>query len=226
MLQWLALAAVIILFLLLLYWLLIITEGVFLGRRIVVWLYDLTASRYDSIKEFDVEDERFGVSRPLLQALAGRSNPLLLDVATGTGRVPFALLREASFTGRVIGLEPSGPMLSHAAVKLRPLRDTIELVQQTAVPLPFAANTFDAVTCLEALEFMPSDHAALQEMVRVLRPGGFLMTSRRTGWQAKTFLGRYRSPANFEALLTNLGLTQVQTHLWEVDYDRVTGWKI
>ncbi len=46
------------------YWLLVITEGVFLGRRMVVWLYDLTARRYDSIKEFDLSDDKHFIARP------------------------------------------------------------------------------------------------------------------------------------------------------------------
>lgn len=212
-----------------LYWLLIATEGVFLGQRIVVWLYDLTAARYDGIKQFDLVEERSIIGRPLMQTLAAQPKPLVLDVATGTGRVPCLLLQDPAFRGRVIGLDASAKMLALAAGKVAALgahsAGRAELVRQHAFPLPFADDTFDAVTCLEALEFLPSDETAVAEMVRVLRPGGFLMTSRRRGWEGKMFLGRYRPPEAFEQILTAAGLVDVRLSLWQVSYDMVTGRK-
>lgn len=225
MVEWILVVVGVVLVGLVLYWLVVVTEGVYLGRRVVVWLYDVTAGKYDGIKEFDEADERFGVARPLLAAVAGVRRPLVLDVATGTGRVPVALLREGVFRGRVIGVDASGRMLAEAMGKLRPMGEEVLLVQGLAGGLPFGDGVFDAVTCLEALEFFPSDEEGLREMVRVLRPGGFLMVSRRTGWQGRMFLGRYRSKADFEGLLASLGVVKVETQLWEVDYDRVIGRK-
>ena len=210
----------------LLYWLLVTTEGVFLGRRMVVWLYDFTAHKYDSIKEFDDDAERFFVIRPLRHHLRRIPNPLILDVATGTGRVPHYLLDEATFNGRIIGLDPARKMIELAADKLHDYHNRAMLVQQTAVPLPFANNTFDAVTCLESLEFFPSDVAALQEMVRVLKPGGLLFVTRRQGRDARLFLNRYRSWEQFEAYLTQLGLTEINSQPWQFDYDQVFGKKL
>ncbi len=208
-----------------LYWLLVITEGVYLGRRVVVWMYDLTAHKYDGIKEFDDDAERFFVARPLLHHLLHIPAPLVLDVATGTGRLPHYLLDAPNFHGRVVGLDPSSRMLALAAAKLAPFRYRATLVQQTAVPLPFPGDCFDAVVCLESLEFFPSDIAALMEMVRVLRPGGILMVTRRRGWEAKAFLGRYRSQIQFEKILASLGLVEVNSQPWQVDYDQIFGRK-
>jgi ubiquinone/menaquinone biosynthesis C-methylase UbiE len=222
---WLWIAIGLILLSGLLYWLLVTTEGVFLGRRMVVWLYDITAHKYDSIKEFDDDAERFFVIRPLRHHLRYISNPLVLDVATGTGRVPHYLLDEATFNGRIIGLDPARKMIELAADKLRGYRSRAMLVQQTAVPLPFANNTFDAVTCLESLEFFPSDEAALQEMVRVLKPGGLLFVTRRQGRDARLFLNRYRSWEQFEAYLTQLGLAEINSQPWQFDYEQVFGKK-
>ena len=78
----------------LLHWLLIRTEGVFLGRRMVVWLYDLAAGRYDAIKQFDPDTESAFVTWPLRRRLKAWPAPLVLDVATGTGRLPYFLLQE------------------------------------------------------------------------------------------------------------------------------------
>jgi ubiquinone/menaquinone biosynthesis C-methylase UbiE len=210
---------------LLLYWLLITTEGVYLGRRVVVWLYDITAHKYDGIKEFEPDAEQFFLIRPLLVRLRRVSNPLVLDVATGTGRLPHFLLEAPTFNGRVVGLDASGKMLGLAREKLRPFGHRASLVQQVADQLPFAADQFDLVTCLEALEFFPSDTAALQEMIRVLKPGGSLLVTRRKGREAKLFVGRYRTVAQFEAVLNQMGLEEVHTNPWQLDYDQVFGHK-
>ena len=211
------------------YWLVIITEGVYLGRRVVIWLYDLTAGGYDQVKEFDLEFEQDSIVRPLLTSLSGRPEPLVLDVATGTGRVPLLLINEAEFDGRVTGLDASSKMLAQGAEKVASLplekRRRIMLIRQSAGKLPFRDNSFDAVSCLEALEFFPSDRLALQEMVRILRPGGMLMTTRRQGWESRFFLNRYRSKETLAELLRELGLTHIEYYPWQVNYDMVTALK-
>ncbi len=92
--------------------LLIITEGVYLGRRAVVWMYDLTARKYDGIKQYDVYAEELFVVRPLLHHLRAIPAPRILDVATGTGRLPWFVLQQPTFQGRVTGLDASANMLA------------------------------------------------------------------------------------------------------------------
>ena len=46
-------------------------------------------------------------------------------------------------------------MLTYARAKLRVFRHRAGLVQQTASDLPFNDGIFDAVSCLESLEFFP-----------------------------------------------------------------------
>jgi ubiquinone/menaquinone biosynthesis C-methylase UbiE len=214
---------------LVMYWLFVITEGVYLGRKMVVWLYDITAKKYDGIKQFDADHEQLTIVRPLLNSLAGETSYWVLDVATGTGRVPALLLASPKFTGRIVGLDPAGKMLALASAKLNRLtggqNQRMALVQQVAGALPFPEDTFNAVTCLEALEFFPSDVNAIREMVRVLKPGGFLMTTRRRGYEARLFIGRHRSFEEFELLLGDLGLIEVNNYHWQVNYDLVTARK-
>ena len=203
------------------HWLLIRTEGVFLGRRVVVWLYDLAAGRYDTIKQFDPDTESAFVTWPLRRRLKGWAAPLVLDVATGTGRLPYFLLQEPDFNGRVIGLDASAGMLAQAQTKLAPFGDRAALVRQSALDLPFGEATFAAVTCLEALEFLPDTPGALREMVRVLQPGGVLLVTRRQGVDASYFLGHTYDRDAFEELLSSLGLVDVRSQPWQVDYELV-----
>ena len=76
------------------WWLLIASEGVYLGRRVVIWLYDVYAGRYDDIKQYRRDIEHQFLAQPILDEFAPRTDPLVLDVATGTGRLPLALRQD------------------------------------------------------------------------------------------------------------------------------------
>ena len=210
------------------YWLIILTEGVFLGRWLVIWLYDITAYRYDKIKEYEMEDEEVLVVEPVLAGTRTVA-PRLLDVATGTGRVPYFLLADGRFKGEIVAVDASQKMLDHAKNRIEQLphdqQAHITLQKYPATSLAFPDESFDIVTSLEALEFFPNDRAALQEMVRVLRGGGFLMVTRRREWEGWTFLWRYRSRERMKRLVESCGVSRVQVLNWQSNYDLVVGYK-
>jgi SAM-dependent methyltransferase len=216
---WLALGlAGLVALLVVAYWQLIIAEGTYLGPRVVAWTYDLVASRYDAIKQFDNRNERWFVASPLLGELATVEQPLILDVATGTGRLPLALLRER-FRGTILALDLSSRMLRQARRKLQAYGEQVSLIRQDASHLPFDDDTFDAVACLEALEFMPDPLATLAEMVRVLAPGGVLYLTNRVGWEARLLPGRAMARPEFEEVLTGNCLLDIRVRPWQADYD-------
>ena len=204
------------------WWLLIESEGVYLGRRVVVWLYDVYADRYDDIKHFRQEYDHMYLAQPILDRIAPQRAPLVLDVATGTGRMPLAYLRHAHFQGRVVGADLSRKMLGKAAAKLGN-EPRVTLLWTPAERLPFAADTFDVVTCLEALEFMARPEAALAECVRVLRPGGLLLVTNRIN--TRLMPGKTKSDEAMQTQLESLGMESVEPEYWQVDYNRVWGIK-
>lgn len=218
--NWIIAVAIILAAFALVYWLFITTEGLYLGRRTVVWLYDVTASRYEGIKEYTVEDEEILVVEPVLAHLQG-DNPLIVDVATGTGRVPRFLLNDTRFDGRVIGVDASRGMLRRAQELLQSHNDRVLLVRGLAEALPLPTAICPVLTCLEALEFIADEDAALREMLRVLQPGGTLLITRRRDREARLFFGRYRTPHQFEAYLIRHGLEYPVTHPWQSNYDLV-----
>ena len=100
----------------------------------------------------------------------GRTIPVrILDLATGSGDLARAL-GKASPESVVVGADFCLPMLEIARRKRMPL-----LVQADGLRLPFRDGMFDALTVAFGLRNMASWNAALQEMARVLRPGGVLL---------------------------------------------------
>ena len=209
----------------LVWWLIIETEGVYLGKRVVIALYDLYASRYDRIKQFDEEADLTLISQPIMAGIHPVTNPLILDVATGTGRLPLIMARNGGFDGRVIGLDASRRMLNVARRKVAAERfgAYITLMRHDAQKLPFADDSFDVVTCLEALEFLPDARAALREMGRVLRPAGLLLTTIRidTRWMPN----RTWSEARMRRELESLDMRNIHIAIWQEDYSQVWAWK-
>ncbi len=209
-----------------LWYLLIKTEGVYLGRRMVIWLYDLYAGRYDRIKQYDPLTEDLFLAQPILQRLDTRA-PLVLDVATGTGRLPLALLEQPGFQGQIVALDLSRRMLAQAAAKLVPFGERVRLMHHPAEALPFPDATFDLVTCLEALEFMMDARAVLRELIRVTRPGGLLVLTNRQGLDARLMPGHTFSHPEFIRLLQDeLCLCDVELLPWQLDYSIVYARKL
>ncbi len=205
----------------LLYYLLIVTEGTYLGVGVVIWLYDRVARRYDHIKNLNYVHESRFIGLPLSEALADVDAPKVLDVATGTGRTPLALLREPDFQGTLVGVDRSELMLERARAALPECDGRVTYLRGDAEALGFADSVFDAVVCLEALEFMPHAARAVREMSRVLKPGGQMLLSNRVGADARFYPGRLCKRGRLEQFLREIGLENVVMQRWQVHYDLV-----
>jgi ubiquinone/menaquinone biosynthesis C-methylase UbiE len=194
-------------------------EAVHLSPRIQHWLYDRWAAKYDQDKKETQQNDRGMLALPLISRLGPNQPALLLDLATGTARLPVILLQEPDFAGTIIGLDIARAMLVRASAKLAPYQDRVTLIQYTDLPLPFPDNSFDVVSCLEALELMPNMQPPLAELARVLRPGGLLLTSHGNealGWGDKVV-----SAEKFTALLLAAGFEQIEILPWWEKFDLV-----
>jgi SAM-dependent methyltransferase len=157
------------------------------------------------------------LARPLLENLSDVPEPFILDFATGTGRLSYALLNRPEFHGQIVAIDLSQGMLEQAAAKLN--RARVDLLRHASMPLPFPDAAFDAVCCLEVLELLPDAQAALREMSRLLRSGGVLLTSRGTEESGRK--AKVKSEAEMTSMLQANGFEQIRINRWWKLFDRV-----
>jgi ubiquinone/menaquinone biosynthesis C-methylase UbiE len=109
--------------------------------------------------------------RIALEMLSIATGDVVLDVACGPGNFTRDFARAAG-DGLVVGIDASAPMLEVA------VRDTqspnVAYIRGDARALPFRDAGFDAVCCFAALYLIEDPMRAVEEIVRVLAPGGRL----------------------------------------------------
>jgi demethylmenaquinone methyltransferase / 2-methoxy-6-polyprenyl-1,4-benzoquinol methylase len=140
-------------------------------RRYVRTLFDTIESSYDTF----THRFSFGMDarwkRVLVNHMLGALPPelLVLDLATGTGDLAGAI-RAQRPTATVIGADLSLGMLQRA--RSHPIANT----QCDMLLLPYPTSTFDCVIAGYGFRNAPDTRQALEESLRVLKPGGYLGT--------------------------------------------------
>ena len=200
-----------------LYWLIVVGEATYLGRYAVRFIYQRGAGIYDAARgKVTAGDERDLL--PHLRAmLEGLAAPRVLDVATGTGRVPLLLTSQPWFGGEVCGVDIAPAMLAQAQAKVAAagLGGRVTLHEGDASALPWPDSTFDLVTSLEALEFFPRPRRALAEMARVLRPGGALVVSKYPDVWARALPLKGLTRRGMARALAHLGIGAIEFRDWQ-----------
>lgn len=137
-------------------------------------MFNGIAKRYDlmnSLMSFGLDRSwrKFTVQRSELKA-GGKA----LDCCCGTAMLSMELANVAGAQGSVTGLDFSENMLAvgRENIKQSPYYKHITLVQGNAMDLPFEDNSFDCVTVGWGLRNVPDIRQTLSEMLRVVKPGG------------------------------------------------------
>jgi demethylmenaquinone methyltransferase/2-methoxy-6-polyprenyl-1,4-benzoquinol methylase len=127
-----------------------------------------------------------------------------IDLCCGTCDWTISMAK-ASGTGEMVGLDFSQNMLDYGAVKIREggLDKQIKLVQGNAMKLPYEDNTFDYATIGFALRNVPDLVKVIEEMQRVVKPGGWVVSLELSKPTWQPFKGIYYF--YFQTILPLLG---------------------
>jgi len=117
----------------------------------------------------------------LARVLPGES---VLDVGCGTGNAALAAARAGA---EVTGVDPAARLVEVAGERAQELGLEAAFVVGDTQALAFADDTFDAVVSVFAVIFAPDGRRAVEELVRVTRPGGRIVIS---CWYGSRALGQ------------------------------------
>jgi demethylmenaquinone methyltransferase/2-methoxy-6-polyprenyl-1,4-benzoquinol methylase len=138
-------------------------------------LFDILAPVYDTL--------HVGSARTFrnIEKLAEFApSDVVLDVGGGAGRIARFLVGKVA---RMIVLDPSEGMVRQCRK-----RKGLECVVGSAEKLPFDENSIDKIILVDAFHHIPDQRVAIQEMRRVLKPGGKIMFEE---FNPETFGGRF-----------------------------------
>jgi demethylmenaquinone methyltransferase/2-methoxy-6-polyprenyl-1,4-benzoquinol methylase len=143
--------------------------------RAVRSMFAAVAPRYDFLNHFlslgrDIAWRR-ATARALRERL-DRPGSLAVDVCCGTGDLALALAEYSA--GKVIGADFCHPMLVRAREKVGGARQTIYFLEADTLALPFRDDSLDVVSVAFGFRNLADYARGLQEMRRVLKPGGLV----------------------------------------------------
>ena len=179
---------------------------------------------YDLLAEVAFVGRRRASFQALVAAAGVQPGQRVLDVGCGTGYLARLLARATGPTGLVIGIDPSPEMIAYAGSHRHAGRaGSCQFQVGAAEALALPADHVDVVTCSLVLHHLPSDLrvAALQEMRRVLRPGGTLLVAEAQrprcglGWRLLARLHGFdrmaRRVPDLAALVAQAGFDHIRT---------------
>jgi len=178
------------------------------------------------------------IHRWSLRYVSAKSYSAVLDVGCGGG----GALREMAslFPGaKLFGIDYSQDMVLLAKKVNRGLIEAgrIEIAHGSVSSLPYSDNTFDLITAFEAYYFWPELDHDLQELKRVLRPGGTLLLANEV-YENEKFRERNRKwaswvnmrihyPKDYREFLMTAGYREIEVHeVIEKNWIAATGKKL
>ncbi len=147
-------------------------------QSLVGGVFARVASRYDVMNDLMSAGTHRAWKSSFVNALAPVAGMKVLDCAGGTGDIAFRVLRAAPGT-TVTVCDISREMLDVGRKRARDAgvsEDVLRFVEGNAENLPFGDESFDAYTISFGMRNVPRPDVAVDEALRILKPGGrFLM---------------------------------------------------
>jgi ubiquinone/menaquinone biosynthesis C-methylase UbiE len=167
-----------------------------------------------------------------LEQLQIEKNDSVLDIGCGSG-MAIEMINNIATKGYVVGIDYS-PVMVRQAIKKNKLAvkaGKTKILQGNVSNLPFADASFDKICAIETFYFWPNPHKNLQEVKRVMKPGGivaFAMEISKEGTNSSAILDNAQrlgfpiySGQEMKSLLVTAGFINVS---YEVIPEREKGW--
>ena len=137
-------------------------------------VFDSVAPKYDLMNDLMSLGAHRAWKAFALARTGLRPGDTALDVAGGTGDLTAGMARQVGAAGHVFHTDINAAMLAEGNDRLldQGLANNITSLQVDAEHLPFATSTMHCVTIGFGLRNVTDKQAALNEMARVLKPGG------------------------------------------------------
>jgi len=143
-----------------------------LSRRVNELYHDLQAGEFDRLHCRRHQIERVFWQREVAPRLAETGSHLGVDLCTGTGFVPGLLLGRLGASARILCLDVSARALERTRQRLSEFAARLSFHVGQASAIPLADGAADFVTLNAGLHHVPQPEAVLEEIARVLKPGG------------------------------------------------------
>jgi ubiquinone/menaquinone biosynthesis C-methylase UbiE len=148
--------------------------------------YDQVAPTYN--RRFSNQKDR-PIAVSLIELVRESRARRVLEIGCGTGRWLADLLAgQVTSPAGLFGLDRSAGMLAEASDR----RLGLQIVQGLAEFLPFPAQSFDLVYCVNALHHFSQPDQFIHQAFQLLRPGGLLAV---IGMDPRNFLEQHNQPA-------------------------------
>jgi SAM-dependent methyltransferase len=135
-----------------------------------------TSARSAAVQEYYRHLDAGSCARDLEAHALRLEGKRVLDVGCGPGHYLVELARHGA--AAVVGADVDAARLAFARAELRRRGvGGVTLVCADGTRLPFASGSFDVVLCLLTLPYVEDDARAIQEIARLLKPGGILVLS-------------------------------------------------
>lgn len=141
-------------------------------------VYNIMTDDYSAVEGYNPNaDLGLGCGLPT-QFARIKSGDTVIDLGSGAGNDAFIARHETGPTGKVIGIDFTPAMIDRARqnAEVRGFNN-VEFRQGDIEHMPVAGNTADVIVSNCVLNLVPNKHAVLQDIMRVLKPGGHFSIS-------------------------------------------------